>query len=151
VATIFLDTSALVRRYDPAEPGSGAVQALCDPAFGNGIVIVRLTPIEVSAAFNRKYRMGSFDKKALDAAWDVFVFHSEQQYRMIELVDEILEIAETLPFQHNLRAYDSIQVASAVWAKDLFAGIDPDFRFCTADTTQGAAAQAEGLRVQLIR
>jgi hypothetical protein len=42
MAAIFLDTSALVRRYDRSEPGAGRVRAICAPAQGHTLLLARV-------------------------------------------------------------------------------------------------------------
>ena len=150
MAIIFLDTSALIRRYDPREPGSERVRELCRRAAGNGLAIARATSVEVASALTRKCREGRFGALERDRHWRVFRGHVRDHYRGITLDDRILMRAEQLLFKYPLRAYDAVQLASAQQTRRFLLGLIPDFRFCTADRTQADAARREGLLVELI-
>lgn len=150
MAPLFLDTSALVRRYDATEPGAGRVRQLLDPSAGHVIIISRLTPLEVASALNRKLRERTIDEAARDRLWRLFRFHRRDQYRVIALDEESCLLAEQLLFQHRLRAYDALQIAAARRAASLLADIAPDFRFCTADRAQAEAARREAIETELI-
>ena len=146
----FFDTSALVRRYDAAEPGSDRVRALCRRSSGHALLVSRIAVIEVAAALNRKLREGRFDVAQRDQRWRLFRRHLRHQYRVNALEAPTFEAAERLVFAHPMRAYDALQLASALHSARLLAGLVADFWFCTADRAQAGAATAEGLQVELI-
>lgn len=50
MTAIFLDASALVRRYDRSEPGAGPVRAACAPARQNDLLAARVVSGEVASA-----------------------------------------------------------------------------------------------------
>jgi len=75
VPAIFFDTSALVKRYDPAEPGADRVRDLCQRAQGWTLLIARITPVEVASALNRKLREGRLDAAWRDQLWRLFRGH----------------------------------------------------------------------------
>ena len=58
MATYFLDSSALVKRY-VQETGSSWAQAITDPTAGHNIFIVRLTLVEITSAITRRGRGGT--------------------------------------------------------------------------------------------
>lgn len=64
MAWLFLDTSALARRYLRAEPDAGHVAALCRPRSGHTLVISRLTSAEIASALARARRAGRIDEVA---------------------------------------------------------------------------------------
>ena len=146
----FLDSSALVKRYDRSESGSDRVRALCRRRTGQTILISRMTRVEVASAFARKLREGRLSPRARDGAWRLFHGHYRAQYRTLDLDEAVWLLAENLLSRHPLRAYDAVQLASALRADRLLAGISPDFTFCTGDRTQGRAARSEGLRVEIV-
>lgn len=150
MAVLFFDTSALVRRYDVREPGANRVRELWGRAAGHSLVIGALTPVEVAAAFNRKLREGRFDELGRNRHWNVFRRHVRERYRLVALDELVVRRAQHLLFDYPLRAYDALQLASALRGMQFLAGLTPDFRFCTADRAQSQAAAGEGLSVELI-
>jgi predicted nucleic acid-binding protein len=150
MAVVFFDTSALVRRYSTHEPGSGRVRTLCRAAARHTLVVSFLARIEVASAFNRRAREGDLDLLQRDHRWRIFRRHLLRQYRVITLDERIYQRAERLLFSHPLRAFDALQIASALLAAGLFASLTPDLRFCTADQAQAQAASREGLAIEFI-
>ena len=142
-AALFLDTSAVVRRYHRTEPGAARVRALCLPARGNRLILSRAAGVEVTSAFNRLLREGRIDRAYRDRNWRLFRRHLRHQYHVIALDERIYQRAEELLFVHPLRAYDALQLAAALIAARLIGNLAP-FRFCTADRAQGQAARGEG-------
>jgi Lipase maturation factor len=61
MAAIFLDTSALLRRYDRSEPGASRVRAICAPARGHTLLLARVASVEVASALTRKSRAGALN------------------------------------------------------------------------------------------
>jgi uncharacterized protein len=80
----------------------------------------------------------------------LFATHERRQYRIMAIDDDICSRAEDLLSHHTLRAYDALQLATALRVARMFAGSSVEFRFCTADRAQGVAASAEGLVVEMI-
>ncbi len=146
MAAYFVDTSALVRRDDRREPGAPHVRAITAPGAGHLLLIGRITPIEVASALSRKTREGVLTASRRDALWRVFSHHWRRQYRTVMLDEAILAQAGRLVRTHPLKAYDAVQLASALHVAGLLAG---DLRFLTGDTAQAAAAAAEGLSVEV--
>src|SRR6266704_3717245 len=56
MATYFLDTSAIVKRYVPTEQGHAWIVNLCDSAQGHKLYISQAALVEVVAAMCRKGR-----------------------------------------------------------------------------------------------
>lgn len=147
--TLFIDTSALVRRYDLTEPGSDQVLRLCRPTSDNEIALLSLTSVEVASALQRKLRDGAIDGRQRARMWRLFVEHSRRQYRLLMLNHPVYRRAQQLVGRHALRAYDAVQLAAALeLARSLPRGAD--FRFCTADRLQALAAGGERLNVEFI-
>ena len=150
MAVLFIDTSALVRRYDAGEPGAQRVRQLCQRSTGHAPLIAQLTRVEIASALNRKVRQGQLSPIQRDQRSALFRRHARQQYRVVTLGEPIYRETERLLAVHPLRAYDAVQLASALQGLSLLAGLSPDYRFCTADQDQAVAAVQEGLTVELI-
>jgi predicted nucleic acid-binding protein len=148
MAVVFLDTSALVRRYDPTEPGAAQVRALCLPGQGHTLMVSRFASIEVASAFSRKVREGGLRPDERVEIWHLFAAHWRDHYQVVALLDEVYVQAENLVTQHPLRAIDALQLASAL----LIVRRLPrqGLQFWTADRQQAAAARGEGLSTQLV-
>jgi uncharacterized protein len=148
VAILFLDTSALVRRYDISEPGASTVEVVCAPSSGNVILLAQLTSVEMASAFSRKTRDGSLSAQTVEHLWALFKIDWQRQYQIVTLTDAIYALAERLIFGHPLRSFDAVQVASARIAAESLP--QPDLEFWTADRRQAQVGAAEGLSVQLV-
>ena len=149
MATLFVDTSALVKRYILTETGAAAMRTLFD-APDIVVLIARVTPVEVASAFSRRQREGKISPAQRESLWKAFRLHLAADYDMIEPDEEVWRTAERLIIDHPLRAYDAVQLASALRASVIAGGDPPGFRFCTADLRQAAAGEREGLAVELI-
>jgi hypothetical protein len=114
------------------------------------MLVARIAHVEVASALNRKLREGRLDRLGRDRRWRLFRLHARDQYRAVALDDEIVRMAQRLIFDHPLRAFDALHLASALWSRRLLADLAPDFRFCTADRAQAGAAEREGTTVELI-
>ncbi len=109
----FVDTSALVKRY-VTEIGSNWMKALTDPASKNKIILSRITWVELISALARLQREGKADPKAVSTTIQAFRYDRETQYQLVEVDKDLVEAAGDLVQKHPLRAYDSIQLASAL-------------------------------------
>src|SRR6185369_14888063 len=107
----FLDSSALVKRY-VSEPGSAWLLAkLADYE----LLIAQVTPVELAAAIGKRHRTGDISR---------FTFYQARQrllqdldthaYIITGLNDSIIKTAQALTFTQSLRAYDAIQLATAL-------------------------------------
>ena len=82
--------------------------------------------------------------------WQRFRLHWRNQYDVTALDESILRRAERLLFRHPLRAYDAVQIATAIQVVRAGSTAGSDVLFCTADAGQRQAAVAEGLGVEFI-
>jgi len=140
VSLYFLDSSALVKRYI-AETGSAWVRALTDPAAHNPLIIARITWVEVLSALARRRREGSLTPDDVAKAIRAFRYDLDMQYQVAELTLTLAEAAGQLVTQHPLRAYDAVQLASALGVQ----ARAPTLIFLSADDRLIAVAQAAGL------
>jgi predicted nucleic acid-binding protein len=129
----FLDSSALVKRY-VAEQGTAWMRAISVPGAGNAIVVAPVTQVEVFSGVSRRKREG------------IITPRTAQAVRL--LLNRHIQRAQDLLDQHPLRAYDAIQLASAliIHTRLLTVGLAP-LIFVSSDTRLLAAAVAEGLAI----
>jgi predicted nucleic acid-binding protein len=149
MTSYFLDTSALVKRYVDFEPGHAWITSLFDPATGNDILISEATLTETAATFCRMARENPprLSPATRDALIALFRQHDTSlDYSAIHVTRAIYIRAGDLCIARPLRAYDAIQLACALTARDdaLSAHVDPPI-FVSADTDLLAAAATEGL------
>ena len=148
MSTFYLDTSGLVKRYID-EAGSAELRALITPANDKLLITTRLTVIEFHSAIARRRR----EKPSLSAHYDVvlhaFDRHSVDEYAFVELQTAVINQARKLLDDHPLRAYDSVQLASALIANQTLVAqnLSPVI-FISADNRLNDAAIAEGLEVK---
>jgi predicted nucleic acid-binding protein len=148
MAAIFLDTSALVRRYFQPEPGANRVREVCASSRRNVLVVARLAAVEIAAALSRRIREGTLTTAGRDRRWRLFEVDWFDQYDAVASTDEIYRAAEQLVFRYPLKTLDAIQVASALAVAPRL-GRAP-LQFWTADRQQANAARSEGLAVEFV-
>ena len=148
MAAIFMDTSALVRRYDRSEPGASRVRAICAPAQGHTLIVAHIASVEVASALARKVRDRTIRVADRTRLWRLFQAHWHDQYQVIALTEDAYIHAERLLFRHTLRALDAIHIGCALVVAAALPQIA--FEFWTADKQQADAARNEGLTVELV-
>jgi uncharacterized protein len=122
---LVFDSSALVKRYLD-ERGRDAVQRLL--AQATQVAVAAHCKTEILSAIARNVHDGAMG-------------HQEVQ-RLLQLLQAVEAQTLQLLLQHRLRTIDALHVAAAQQA-----GAD---LFITADQRQAQAAQAAGLKTQLI-
>ena len=145
MTTYCLDTSALCKRY-VQETGTAWVRALVAPAAGHTLLTARITMVEIYSALARRRREGSVPSADCNIAAQAFTAHSATEYEFVELDLGVVALARDLLERHPLRAYDVVQLASALVANQALrsAHLAP-LVFLSADDRLNAAATAEGL------
>jgi len=147
----FLDTSALAKRY-VTEFGSAWVIAQCRSKTENTIIISQATLVEVVAAFCRKAREQDISQRISEAERDrnITLFRQDvkKQYNVVRVTAAVYTYAGDLCRPHRLRAYDAIQLASALVARNKLAPVGLAPTFVSADTELLTIAKAEGLSVE---
>ncbi|MBI2942279.1 MAG: type II toxin-antitoxin system VapC family toxin [Chloroflexi bacterium] len=145
MADYYADSSVVVKRH-VQETGSAWFQTLADPAAGNVIITARISMVEVYSALNRRLREARLS--IVDYAQIVIDFMAIclTDYELVELTPSIVERARILLEHYPLRAYDAVQLASALATRDALqsAGLAAPI-FLAADERLLSAAQAEGL------
>lgn len=113
MTTYFWDTSALIKRY-VTETGTGWVRKLITLSAGHSHMLSQITSVELASALARRIREGSIPERTARAAHLLFQRHVRREYAVLPLTDEVVEQAVGLSYQHPLRAYDAVQLASAI-------------------------------------
>ena len=147
VNAYFLDTSALVKRYVP-ELGSNWIQSITVPAAGNFLPISQITWVEVRSAFARRQREGSLSVDEVDQLMGDFRTDFDNQYEVLEVDRTLIETAGELVMQHPLRAYDAVQLASALRVQSTLISVpETQLVFVSADNRLLDIAQSAGLAI----
>ena len=138
--TTFVDSSALVKLYADEE-GHVAVRRL------DAVAIAQIARVEVPAALWRKQRTGELSEeqaRLLSADFEADYFGTDDEmprFIAVRTTAELLDHAARLCAVHGLRAYDGIQLSSALAARRA----DPDCaQFAAFDRSLRTAAAAEG-------
>jgi predicted nucleic acid-binding protein len=143
VTAVFADSSALVKLYAD-ERGADTVRA---EAL---LIVSQLARVEVPAALWRKHRLGELsvaDTSVLVAAFEADYFGTEdaaERFVAIGATAPVLDAAAQLAGVHGLRAYDSVQLASAC---SVLRTLPEGIRFAAFDQALRAAAAREGLQL----
>ena len=145
MSAFFLDSSALAKRY-VSEPGSAWIQAIATSEAHNQIVIARIAWVEVLSALARRQREVSLPSADVLQAIRSFRYDLDTQYQVVEMSRQLVDAAGELVLGHPLRAYDAVQLASAlqIHAALSLAAAAP-LVFVSADDRLITAAQAEGI------
>jgi len=135
----------LVKRY-VLEVGTVWVRALTTPTAGHTLIIAQMTPAELVSGVARRRREGTIPARTAHAIRLLVDRQTRHEYMVIALRAQVLHRAENLLETHPLRAYDAVQLASALESNDRLAaaGLTP-LVFVSADTRLLAVAIAESL------
>ncbi len=107
---LFCDTSALVKLYIE-EVDSDVCLGLAQQA--SAIAVSRIAWAEAHAAFARRIRDNEEDRKTIEHAKQRLAAHWSD-YFILEVSQPIVETAADYADAFALRAYDSVQLASAM-------------------------------------
>ncbi len=137
---VYLDASALVKRY-VREAGSDDVAQLLAQAEVIGTSLV--SRAEVAAALARAARMGMVKPDQAEAA--LLVFRAEwPRLARIQLTEPLIGRADAVAWEHGLRGYDAVHLASALyWQESLRQAVV----LATYDRELWRAGEAAGLSV----
>ena len=137
----FLEATAFAKLF-VQEQGTDALIRLMEAVEDNRKLISASTPLEVYAAIRRRERSGAIS--AEDAASALEVLRLEAA-RMVQepLNPAVLEAARQLLDRTSLRWPDTLQLAAALVARDMFQGTE--IIFVSASQALLEAARAEGL------
>jgi predicted nucleic acid-binding protein len=141
LASYFLDTSALAKLY-VREAGTEMMLRLAAQPDRPNLVILSLSRVEFRAAVQRRLRSRELTKDNASAALAAFNEHLSSVYVVQHVTEAIIDRALDLVDKHDLRAYDSIQLAACLTLP--VPQTEGRATFTCADVRLLAAAEEEG-------
>jgi len=140
VSCYFLEATAFAKLF-VQEQGTGALIRLMEAVEDNRKLISASTPLEVYAAVRRRERAGVISPEDAAAALDSLRMEAA---RMVQqpLNPAVLEAARQLLDRTTLRWPDTLQLAAAIVARDMFQATE--IIFVSASPQLLEAAKAEG-------
>jgi uncharacterized protein len=141
LSTLFVDTSALAKRY-LSEVGSAWVRSVTAPAAGHVVIIAGVTGVEMFSLLARRGRDSTLAAANITLLGNAFLLHAEHEYLVVPPDGRVLAQARGLVGRYPLRTLDAIQLASAQTAGAI---LDETITFISSDRNLLAAASTEGL------
>jgi predicted nucleic acid-binding protein len=141
---VYLDTSALVKRYIE-EVGSARIRSLLyEPA--TRVFTSQLTLVESTCAFARRRREGLVSVDEHRRVLEMLYYEFEHRYNIMGIEPPVIDAACQLATRNPLRAYDAVHLATA-WLlhRDLLNGGHEPLTFVCADVRLLDIARDEGL------
>jgi len=135
---LYLDASALVKRY-VAEAGSAEVGSAISQAVLKGTALI--SRAEIAAAFGKAVRVGALKQEEALAALQVFRNDWIDLVR-IQMTEMVIARADLLAWDHGLRGYDAVQLASALAWQD---ALGEQVTMATFDKHLWTVAESVGL------
>ncbi len=136
----FLEATAFAKLF-VQEQGTSALIRLMEAVEDNRKLISASTPLEVYAAIRRRERAGDISEEDATTALEILRIEAA---RMVQepLNPAVLEAARQLLDRTTLRWPDTLQLAAALVARDMFQGTE--ILFVSASPQLLEAAKAEG-------
>jgi uncharacterized protein len=135
---LFCDTSALVKLYVDED---GSDQMSQQAAASDAVAVSRMAWVETISAMARRAREEPFNAAALAMARDAFV-SDWPRYLIVDVTQPLVELAADYADTFALRAYDSVQLASA---HTLGRELPSEVKFACFDNRLVKAARLLGL------
>ena len=147
MAAYFCDSSAIVKRY-MTETGSVWLETMTAPTSGNRVYVARITFVEVISAITRREKGNHISTNDADNARLTFEQDYLNEFRKVEISEDLINEAAKLAKKYALRGYDAVQLAAALETeKERIALGLSSLTLLSADTDLNDAATAEGLTV----
>ena len=138
--TIYLDTSALLKRYIN-EAGAEETRLFLESA--DEIATVVITQVETASTLARLVFSHSITEEEGERAWDEFSEDWEIVTRL-QVTPQVVERAASLARQYRLRGYDAVHLASAIlWQEKLMMSVT----LATFDRALWSAGKKVGMDV----
>lgn len=145
MSAYFLDSSALVKRY-LTETGTNWIRNLMQPSIGNQIFVAQIASVEMVSALARKQREMAISPRTLQAAILLIERHTSREYIITKFDASVERVAKRLLVNYPLRAYDAVQLASALFINTVLTGQNlPALTFVCDDKRLLSVAQSEGV------
>jgi predicted nucleic acid-binding protein len=137
---LYLDASAAVKRY-VTEPGTAEVHQAMEASsiVGTGLI----SRAEIAAALAKAARMGVLLPDEAEAALEAFRVEWPDYIR-IQITEALVARADSLAWQHGLRGYDAVHLATALTWQD---GMGEPVTLATFDRRLWESARQSGLLV----
>lgn len=143
----YLDASGLVKRYVD-ETGSKWLRTLVNAEPRPLLFTSRLTIVEVTSAFARRVREGTFPLSDFTTVRDAFRADCLNDYQIMAPDLAVVDLACQFLERHPLRAYDAIHLATAISAQRFLVSKGYfSLTFVSADQSLNEAAEIEELEV----
>jgi uncharacterized protein len=145
MADYYADSSVLIKRH-VREAGTDWFRGLADPSSSQVITTARISEVEVYSALNRRAREAVLIPAQYAEIVADFASFCLTEYQFIELTPAVVARARHVLEHHALRAYDAVQLASALVVGDslALAGLAAPI-FTSSDERLLNAARQEGL------
>ena len=148
-APCYFDSSALVKLYI-LEPGSRWVRRLIETpqASSPSVISSKLSVVETTGAFFKRHRQGLISENLKQRLVARFLYDTQYRYSLTAPGDDVLKLAIDLFQRHPLRAYDAVQLATALVVNKQIQATRQRavaLTFISADAALCQAARAEGL------
>jgi len=152
MSTLYFDSSALVKYY-LIEPGTPWVRSIMDQQTDQGweheISTSILSVAEVVSAFAKRRRAKEISPTLYDAVISRFLREGRQRCQLFSAHEVVIDLATELLQRYPLRAYDAVQLATALELNQILRGNRlPLLTFISADKALCDAAGAAGLRAE---
>ena len=135
---IYFDTSALAKNYVLEDGSPGVVKLLLENPNN---ATSKLTYAEILSALVRRTRSGDLSLQKMREVINKFE-NDWNSLLIVDFHDDILPIVKRVIEKHQLKAADSIHLASAIWLK---ISLKEDVAFTSSDLNLLRAARAERL------
>ena len=139
----FLEATAFAKLF-VQEQGTDALIRLMEAVEDNRKLISASTPLEVYAAVRRRERAGVISTEDAAAALDILRLEAARTVQQ-PLNPAVLEAARQLLDRTTLRWPDTLQLAAAIVASEMFQGTE--IIFVSGSPNLLEAARAEGFHV----
>ena len=137
---VYLDASALVKKYI-AETGSREVADLIAQADIAGTSLI--SRAEVAAALAKAGRTGALHGDEAAKALRLFR-HQWPDFQRTQITETLMVRADTIAWEHGLRGYDAVHLASALFWQE---SLGEPITLATFDRQLWQAGQPVGLSV----
>ncbi len=144
----YLDASAAVKGY-VAERGSRRMLQLLEEGPDHDLYLSRIGTVEVAAALFRRATAGGAQPGEVSSAMSRLREDIQDLYWIIEFSVATAEQAIKVAERYRLRAYDCLQLATALLLQEQRASFElTPLVLVSSDAELNAAAEGEGLSVE---
>ena len=152
MGTLYFDSSALVKYY-LVEPGTSWVRSTIDRRTNSNweheIATSILSVAEVVSAFASRRRAKEISSKLYDGIISRFLREGRRRCQLVAASEAVVDLAAQLIHRHPLRAYDAVQLATALRLNQILQeNWLPPLTFVSAGGMLCDAARAEGISAE---